>query len=960
MSTKLLLEKISTLKEQYNFLFASSLHKKIHLTYTLKILNNLKRILKENSVSMIDELEEFLALNWQQINSSSLGYTALPENELTLLLCEVSEVIAKIKDKPPIKVLMPTVATDSLIEAYPDLSTQDIRWVLKNHILGRSGDYLIPVKYLIELESNPNLAKLNIYYDYQLHSDEFAFLNNDECERLITHSPETEAFHNALKEYNRILLANDNLLVHLRNLCQSLYINSVKGIGDEKNAGQGVYPAIIRFNEYYSRLSEQNKLKIPTNIKEEIDLLLELSTNSAINHNATENLNTCIATRRSKLEEAINPVESVLSAIGLNEIEQNNLIIEKKNLIALTQKNLNLMIELETQYHGTDKLYLSSKLMKDLNVDCTISSMADLNDFMKFSPREINDFCKDNGIKTQILNQFATLESLIFFTIEAKLLNMKALFTIIMPELQTKFFHSAAIFNAFLYTIDKDRAQIILEIYKDNLPISFSTWDFTEMIRRMQSEERKNAFNLMKDYIPNLIKSTEDFKTITYYLSIEQKVQLLDLMKEKLPGLCFRKYDVVKIFCNFSDDDFKNIKIILPNIILGPLDFIELMECSSSIQRDYIFDAMVNQLPQQKHDAFSLKKIFNLISEEQRTQAFEVLKMPLATQIKSWRELVDFLALFTPNQCESLLEEMKKNRRLSIIINTIDNFDTMPQKFEPASFKIIIQAIKNDFAVNLDLSKFFSFVRNSNPEQFLYTSEGMKDCLINLSSKSHIRYIFRQITEKLKDDDQVIHFLQLVQEGIQWNQVDKKYLQEEIFKYHFKTQEQRLAFLQLLPNLAELISYKELKQFTSSNFNDHLIIHRFHELYFNKLILNLNNISDDTDDEDKRTIKALFNSLNHHSDLYFQKYPSKQNFEIFKNSCNQAIEQAQSQLINPDYCSELLTIIALTIFSLGIIPAIMSVTNKIMNDSWEVRLFKTKTEKELDEILSPVNSFLNS
>lgn len=960
MSLAKLLEKVSTLNTQYSSLVAYSLQEKIFLSYTKKILNTLEEILLDNPHFLIGRLEDFLAQNWKEINGNALCYTALPENELTQLLCEAAEVVAleKNNNQTSINFLMPTVATDSLIDAYPDLATTDIRWVLKNHILGRGGNYLIPVKRLMELERNPSCPNLNVYYDFQLHSDELSFLDKEECERLITHSAETEAYHNAIKEYEKTILAKDNLLIHLRSLCQSLHFNSVAGMGEERNAGQGVYSAIILFNEYYNRLSQDEKLKIPTNVKQEIDLLLELSTDSTINVNATENLNTCIATRRSKLEDAINPVETILSAIGLTEMEQNNLVIEKKNQIALTQQNLSAMLELQTSYHGTDKLYLSSKLMKELSVECTISSMNDLNDFMKLSPLEISDFCHDKKIRIQIINQFNSIESLIFFTIDAKLANLKALFTVIMPELKIKLIHSANNLNALLYTIGKERSQIILETLKDSWQSIFSALDFNIMLSHMIPEERISTFDLMKDYLPGFIREVYDFNCVVKYLNLAQRIEFLELMKNKLSDLCYRKGDAVNIFTHFHDEDFQQIKDLLPHIIQNSSDFIDLMECSTVKERVYIFEGMINHFPLLSLDAFSLKRKFVFFTEEQRSQAFEVLKEPLSNHIKTWYELTEVLKLLSPNQCQILLEKMTQNHQLQFIIQNMGGFATMPDTFELEKFKIIIQAVKGKLTRLLDFSSFLSIFKNINPQQFLYVSAEMKETLTNLAQRTHIRFIIYQTKDILKDEH-LLNFLQLIKNGIQWNQVDAEYL-KELFKYYFETPEQRLSFLQLLPNLAELISYKELNQFIATYFKDNSEIHQFRQLYFRSLIQNLNDLLNNADEEDKEIITILCNSLKQSSERYFSSKPSPQHFEIFSDSCNQAIEHAQSKLMNPNYCSEIVAIIGLTIISFGIIPAIISVVNKIQHGSWEVRLFKTEKETQLDQMLCPVNSFLKS
>jgi len=174
-----------------------------------------------------------------------------------------------------IKLLMPTVSLVSYSDDDTDLGS-DIT-VLNTHVLGDKGLYLIPVRLLTELNLSAEAIQLpNPYFDHASHPEEaryFDDLDSEECKRLIGHSALTQAIINTKQEYE--LLTNDtsSLLGQLRQLCSQLGFNAVGRMGTEDNAGGGVYSAIIHFMEYYHKLDEGEKNKIPTFLKQEINTL---------------------------------------------------------------------------------------------------------------------------------------------------------------------------------------------------------------------------------------------------------------------------------------------------------------------------------------------------------------------------------------------------------------------------------------------------------------------------------------------------------------------------------------------------------------------------------------------------------------------------------------------------------------------------------------------------------------
>ena len=316
----------------------------VQLAYSKPALHRLEIIFSENleKDKLTEALQNDLEKNWDLVHNTALGYTALPSDELTHLFCDIAQHIADERSLNPIEVLMPGVAYESIREGYPDLDkTQDIKYVLQTHVLGHDGKYLLPVKLLSELDLSPTPTLMgNPYFDYAQHAADSTHVNSKEYERLVAHSPLTQAVFDAKHKYD--LLTNDTstLLGQLKQLCQQLGSNMAGALGEETNAGSGAYPAIINFMEYYNKLSQAEKNNIPNSLKREIDLLLALVTDKTQNINATENIETCIATRRSQLILTMSGRDEVLNQISLSGAKKASLITEASEQFDSAQQAL--------------------------------------------------------------------------------------------------------------------------------------------------------------------------------------------------------------------------------------------------------------------------------------------------------------------------------------------------------------------------------------------------------------------------------------------------------------------------------------------------------------------------------------------------------------------------------------------------------------------------------------------
>ena len=85
----------------------------------------------------LDELILFLKDNWSLVHGTILSYTASPQSEITLFLCDIAEYVATTKNElrtndetPPVSALLlliPTLHTESCRHEYPSLDALNKR-----------------------------------------------------------------------------------------------------------------------------------------------------------------------------------------------------------------------------------------------------------------------------------------------------------------------------------------------------------------------------------------------------------------------------------------------------------------------------------------------------------------------------------------------------------------------------------------------------------------------------------------------------------------------------------------------------------------------------------------------------------------------------------------------------------------------------------------------------------------
>lgn len=593
----------------------TTLHDKLYEAYRTETLDKLDTLLNTGNPKL-QKTGEFLAKNWTLINGTLLSYTALPNDDLTKLLIEVAKYVKQhskeYRDTPLLKLLMPTVATETCSNHYPSLDDPnlDIQHILRTHILGRGGQYLIPVQQLIDFQQIDSRQWFNAYFDYKLHPIEFAIITEEEYQQLVQHSQATQTLDDAQKQYESHTQEQGSLLAQLKKLIQHLYFNSKKGIGAETNAGNEVYGAIIVFHKYYDTLDNKDKKAIPHSLRTKIEFLLRLSKDPLLNDNATEHTETCIDSHRQLLESRIEPCEEILSKIGINDITRARVVKEKKDHWINSRNALKTELS-KKSYIGFDKAGFNLHLLKHLQVTCEITSFSNLKIMMRSNSLDITQICPPLS-NTQISHLFPNIETFVQFAKDTSPEKLKAFLSIIETKLTLTVLNSTTDMFSVLMRMDPSRAEIICHTLKPRFchyPIFFS--------------------NLMKRLTPEicsiLIKAlAEDLPAI-----ITDASKLIKLMKRQTPD------NKAAIFTNMQNK--------MSSLVMSSLEFNQIMGLLSDEHRILMTNL---QLKIQIHNCYDIRAVMQFLPDSKRSNLYNKLKnnkQIIFTQARELEALLEFL-----------------------------------------------------------------------------------------------------------------------------------------------------------------------------------------------------------------------------------------------------------------------------------------------------------------------------
>ena len=637
MSVETIIERLHILIQNTSVMQPFTFKDSLHCAYRLKVAFNLLEAL--NADNRRDSVKSILADNWRQVKGSSLSYTACPDDELTLMLSDTAECFAS-DHESAIHILMPDILTESLDEQRAkSLDKQELKKVLKTHVLSESGRYLLPVSVLgmLSLPGYDNDKLHNLYYDVDETPAETGWISAIDLERLLKHSDDTQALRVAMKEYIT-LVADSGLLNHLHQLVKSLAFNSQSGVGSEEKAGSGAYGAIVLFKDYYDRLDTKACEKIPQSIQEQIDILLELVTD----HEANRVKETCLNMRSADLKKVIERHGAEVANIGLAEHEQEQ---QLKSIMQKFQSIKGMLIEQidNNRYTGKDSLPVSIRCLKAFKITARARTIDELADVMSQPHGDLDTLLKHSReLLDDIVDNIDTLENGVVFCLATDIHRLRVVLEHILPALLLKLIQTRNDASSFLLLLSSEKINLIIELIANS---HIQPWIVSALVvaalKILPEEEKRQCFLLLRGHFSRFVVNSSDYIRIYEELPQEHRDTFYLELKEIAPGFIFDWYEFRK-YCNVYNEEQRkelfNTNVVKDEIagwINSFLDFNRVADVLSESLRVEFFNLLKRKLPTLIHNSNRLWEVCSRLREAQRQELFNAVrdKLPeLATQ----------------------------------------------------------------------------------------------------------------------------------------------------------------------------------------------------------------------------------------------------------------------------------------------------------------------------------------
>lgn len=738
-----LIARITTLENEINSASIDDnapFKERLLVTYQKTILPTLKSALEEDDAPT---LVKILQVNWEAIKHTLLSYTAQPQLPLTLLLCDIAKMLSDVTEKPAITLLMPGIYTDSIAEYAPDLTDSEnvpLDVIVKTHIVSENGTYLVPVRALCELTlpEDPTQKWFNPYFDYKDESGNIEISENDRL-ALIAHSKDTETLQTLKEEYSR-LINKDSLLDQLNTLMKSLQFNSKVGAGSETHAGEGVYAAILCFGDFYNLLSEEQKNQIPTGVKSEIGLLLDLSSDPTKNINATLNIDTCIFNRRQALKAQIDLHQEALNAIGIEEEKCTQLLTEIKVRHDEQRNMLKEMLRERRYNDGSDKKGVTNALLASFGVNITISSFSDLNDFIRCTPEEIHQLLLNDALQNQIIAQFSSAEDFSLFLLDIHPTKLKILLSHIGSQLGNKLIRDYwDIIACITFVQGESLRDVCLAITNSVNKTVKSIQELMPILASCNPEQQKVLMNIYESKILNVTSHFYEFGQVYEVLSPDCRTILFNMNLRRLPKLILDSHAFNSMY-EYLDIEhrallFNVVGTKIPEIIITIDDFMGTHNILSDEHRPLFIQTILEKLPHLVKDLYDVANCIRLLSGE--SLQFFCNKIKEKVQLMTKPELVNtsVFSEHTTEQFQTLINIL--DTKVSGIVTTYEKFNRVYRFLPPIQKTIFFNAIATYFSKIIQSSYHFNeMYYYLNDEHKLLLVEEMKERLLGIITTS--------------------------------------------------------------------------------------------------------------------------------------------------------------------------------------------------------------------------------
>src|SRR3990167_7232334 len=678
---------------------------------------------------LVKTLESFFQENWALINGTALCYTALPDSAITHLLCDIAIYVAEQEKKSPIPVLMPTICTDHFASSEKNITGFNPTEILKTHVLGREGKYLIPLRSLTQLTLQSDLEKINNeYYDVDSHTDEMIYLSEDELSRLSEHSDAAKAVLDCKKQYVQLSTNADNLLGRLNKLIQLMVFNSSHGgIGTAEIAAKGGMIAVADFFDYYNQLPNAIKETIPSAVQNEIEVLRSFTVPIQQKDASGElvfddkgrpvmalknaEIGSCLGTRSADLKKAIAGHETELLNLQLSdEIKQKfNEALEEK--FKASVHHLKTLLDENKYEHGVDKLGITKQLIEALGVKFRLNSVEDLALFNHLSCNEIREILTLPNAATTIVTAIGSIENLVIFVINTNTEKLSILLAGIQSTLIRQIIKGSTDLSATLISLDSEKIKVVITALKDQFPALITTaYSFRSMLRDLTPEQRAAVYTALKDRLPTLITTAADFSNALRYLSPDQRTAVYTAFKNQLPTLITTADDFSDALRYLTPEQCAAVctalKNQLPTLITTTYSFRSMLRDLTPEQCTVFITALKDQLPTLIKTADSFRSVLHDLTPEQCTVVCTALKDQLLVLIKTARDFQNVLSDLTPEQRTAVYTVLKD--QLQTLITTADDFGNVFYYLTPEQRTTVFTALNDRLPTLIETARDFS------------------------------------------------------------------------------------------------------------------------------------------------------------------------------------------------------------------------------------------------------------
>src|SRR3989338_3183779 len=331
-----------------------------------------------------------------------------------------------------------------------------------------------------------------------------------------------------------------------------VFNSSHGGIGTAEIAAKGGMIAVADFFDYYNKLPNAIKEKIPSAVQNEIEVLRRVGIpiqktdasgqsvfdekgRPVIEETATAS---CLGTRSADLKTAIAGHATDLLHLHLSaELQQQfNQALEEK--FKESVHHLKTLLDENKYKHGVDKLGITKQLIEALKVKFRLNSAEDLALFNHLSCNEIKEILTLPNAATTIVTAIGSIENLVIFIMNTNTEKLSILLTGIQSTLIRQIIKDSTDLSATLISLDSEKIKVVVTALKDQLLTFIKTaTDFRDVLRDLTPEQRTVVYTALKNQLPALITTAADFSNALHHLTPEQCTAVCAALEDRLPAL---------------------------------------------------------------------------------------------------------------------------------------------------------------------------------------------------------------------------------------------------------------------------------------------------------------------------------------------------------------------------------------------------------------------------------------